>query len=250
MKSRRQKTRKTILIISFLLFPATFFYFSPVLIIEGTTAGIITGSFLLFCLLFVSSLFIGRAFCGWVCPGSIIQDYIAEINTRKIKRGNSIKWIIWVPWILAIVFTAFRNGGYNKIDPLYQTTFGFSINNVFALFVYSGVLMLIVLPAFLIGKRSFCRSICWMAPFMILGRKISNLLNLKALRLAARADLCTDCKFCTKNCPMDLPVNTMVLENNTEKSDCILCGKCVDICKTKAITYDFCKLKLSENEPK
>ncbi|MFP4448920.1 MAG: 4Fe-4S binding protein [Bacteroidales bacterium] len=243
MKSRRQKTRKTILIISFLLFPATFLYFSPVLIIEGSAEGIITGSFLLFGFLFVSSFFLGRAFCGWVCPGSIIQDYIAEINTRKIKRGNIIKWIIWVPWILAIVFTAFRNGGYNKIDPLYKTTYGFSVNNVFSLFIYLCVLMLIVLPAFTIGRRSFCRSICWMAPFMILGRKTSNLLNLKSLRLSAHPGLCTDCKLCTKNCPMDLPVNTMILEYNTEKNDCILCGRCVDICKTKAITYDFCKLK-------
>jgi len=244
MKSKRQKTRKTILIISFLLFPATFIYFSPVLIIEGTATGIITGSFLLFVLLFISSLFLGRAFCGWVCPGSIIQDNIAEINTRKIKRGNSIKWIIWVPWILSIAVTAFKNGGYNEIDPLFQTTYGFSINNVFGLFVYLGVLMLIVLPAFTIGRRSFCRSICWMAPFMIIGRKLSNALNLKALRLSARPDLCTDCKLCTKNCPMDLPVNEMVIEKTTEKSDCILCGKCVDICKTKAIMYDFCKLKI------
>jgi len=42
---------------------------------------------------------------------------------------------------------------------------------------------------------------------------------------------------------MNLPVNEMVKDNNTEKSDCILCGKCVDICKSKAIVYDFCKLK-------
>jgi ferredoxin-type protein NapH len=66
----RQKIRRTILLISFLFFPITLYYFSPALIIMGAAAGIIVGSFVLFGVLFVSSLLVGRGFCGWVCPGA------------------------------------------------------------------------------------------------------------------------------------------------------------------------------------
>lgn len=154
MKSinRRQKIRKTLLILTFLFFPAIFYYLSPYLIIEATLNGIISGSFIVFSLMFLSSLFLGRAYCGWVCPASAVQEQIIQIKDKKVKKGNTIKWIVWIPWILFIVALAIKNGGYQAVDLFYQTTYGFSIGNLAALFAY---LALIVLPAFFIGRRSF-----------------------------------------------------------------------------------------------
>jgi ferredoxin-type protein NapH len=239
IKNRRQRIRKTIIIITFLLFPAIFYYFSPYLIIQGTLEGIITGSFIAFMLMFISSLFLGRAYCGWVCPASGIQEEIMKVNERKIKKGNFIKWLIWIPWISFIVVLAFRNGGYNTIDPFYQTTYGFSMANIGALFTYLAVLTLIVLPAFLIGRKSFCHHICWMAPFMMLGRKIRNILRIPSLQLVSFSDNCVSCHTCTNDCPMSLPVEEMVKENNLENAECILCGTCIDGCKLKAIEYNY-----------
>jgi len=236
---RRQKIRKTLLIITFLIFPAIFYYLSPYLIIDGTLHGIISGSFIVFSLLFISSLFLGRAFCGWVCPAGGVQEHIIHINDKKVKKGNIIKWIIWVPWILIIVVLAIKNGGYKVIDPFYQTTYGFSIGNIGALFTYLAVLALIVIPAFLIGRKSFCHHICWMAPFMILGRKLRNLLRLPSLKLISVPDNCVTCHTCTNECPMSLSVEEMVKENKMEHSECILCGTCVDGCKSKAINFEF-----------
>ena len=59
---------KGIILISFFLFPATFYYFSPVVIIQSTLNGIVNGSFIMFLLMFVSALILGRAYCGWICP--------------------------------------------------------------------------------------------------------------------------------------------------------------------------------------
>jgi len=236
---KRQKIRETLIIISFLFFPVTFYYVSPYLIIEGTIKGIISGSFLSFSLLFVSSLFLGRAFCGWVCPGGGVQDIVMKINNRTIKKGNIIKWIIWVPWIATIVLLALKNGGYQKVNPLYQTTFGFSIGNVYALFSYLVVLTLIVLPAFLFGKRTFCHSLCWMAPFMILGRKLRNLIKIHSLQLVSNPANCIQCHTCASNCPMSLPVEEMVNAKNMENSECVLCGTCVDGCKSRSISFEF-----------
>ena len=64
----RPKIRKTLLFVSLLLFPLTLNYLSPYVSIDGAMAGVLSGSALLFLLLFVSGLFLGRAWCGWVCP--------------------------------------------------------------------------------------------------------------------------------------------------------------------------------------
>lgn len=65
----RQKIRRTLILVSLLVFPITLNYFSPALILEGAAKGIINGSFMTFSLQFLSSLFLGRGFCGWLCPG-------------------------------------------------------------------------------------------------------------------------------------------------------------------------------------
>jgi SAM-dependent methyltransferase len=51
------------MLVSLLLFPVTLYYFSPVIIIEGAFQGIVTGSFVMFGLQLVASMFPGRAFC-------------------------------------------------------------------------------------------------------------------------------------------------------------------------------------------
>lgn len=236
---KRQKLRKTLIFLSFLLFPATFYYLSPYLIVDGTINGVISGSFCFFTLLFISSLVVGRAFCGWLCPAGGAQDMVMDINQKKITKGNIIKWIIWIPWISVIVALAVKNGGYRSFDPFYQTTYGFSIGNVYALITYLLVLMLIVVPALAVGRRSFCHSICWMAPFMMIGRKIRNILRLPALQLASEPNSCVHCHTCTHHCPMSLPVEDMVTNKTMENTECVLCGKCVDGCKSGSIRYEF-----------
>ena len=236
----RQNIRRGIILFSFFLFPATFYYMSPYLIVDAASKGIINGSFVMFSLMFLSALVLGRGFCGWVCPAGGCQEAIFLARARKIKGGNYVKWIIWIPWISAIVILAIKGGGYKKLDFLYQTTFGFSIGNVYGLVVYLAVLLLIVAPAFIVGKRSFCHHLCWMAPFMILGRKLANIfIKWPSLRLASKPEVCIHCRKCTENCPMSLPVENMVEQKQMENAECILCGTCVDGCKRGAITYIF-----------
>ena len=171
----RQKIRRGLILFSFFLFPAVFYCLSPVLIVQAASKGIINGSFIIFILMFISSLFLGRGFCGWVCPGAGCQEAIFLARDKKVIRGDYCKWLIWVPWISSIVLLAIRSGGYNKVDFFYMTTYGISIGDIQSLISYFFVLLLlIVLPAFVVGKRSFCHHLCWMAPFMIVGRKIRN----------------------------------------------------------------------------
>lgn len=236
----RQKLRKGIILISFFLFPAIFYYLSPVLIIQSTMHGIINGSFIMFLLLFLSALLLGRAYCGWVCPGAGCQEAIFAARDKRVTKGDFIKWVIWIPWIGTILFLAIRQGGYREIDFFYQTQYGFSIGDLSSFIAYLGILFfLIVIPAFIFGRRSFCHHLCWMAPFMILGRKIRNTANWASLQLIVDPEKCRHCHTCTQNCPMSLPVEAMVKTHKMENSECILCGTCIDGCEFSVISYTF-----------
>ena len=234
------KIRQVVILFMFALFPLIYYYFSPYLVIMGASEGIVVGSLLIFVSLFVSSLFLGRVFCGWVCPAGATQELCARIRDKKFKNGkrNLIKYVIWIPWISIIVLMFFQ-AGIVAIDPLYQTYYGISITGFESVVMFVASAGLIVGIALVAGKRGACHSICWMAPFMIIGRKIRNSFNWSALQLEADNSKCINCKACTRSCSMDLDVNVMVQNQSMENSECILCGNCVEICPQGAIEYSF-----------
>ena len=237
----RQKLRKAAIIFSLLIFPITLNYFSPYLIIDSASQGVINGSFILFGIMFVLSLFLGRLWCAWVCPAAGLQEIAFEVTNKpvKIKRLDWIKWLIWGIWIVMIFLMALSAGGYKSVDFFYLTDHGISVSGPMNYIIYYTVLLVFFGLAVFVGRRAGCHSICWMSPFMIIGRKIRNFFKWPALRLTARTENCINCKKCTQNCPMSLDVNGMVQVSKMEHTECILCGSCVDVCPKDVIHYAF-----------
>ena len=91
--ARRQRVRKGLLLVSFLLFPATLYWFSPALVLESAALGIAAGSLFVFGGLLVGSVFFGRAFCGWACPGAGVNEALGSLVMRPYAgRGWSSIW--------------------------------------------------------------------------------------------------------------------------------------------------------------
>ena len=236
----RQRVRKALIIFSFVLLPVTFAYISCPIIIEGASKGIITGGLIVFILLFISSLFLGRLWCGWLCPGGGLQEIYFEINNKQANIGwlNWLKYIIFLEIIFIPLISAIRSsGGLTTIDFFYYTDHGITIAKPGAYIIFLVQIAFFTAFAILAGKRGFCHYFCPIAVIMIIGRKIRNLIRWPALHLSADTGLCTDCKKCSKNCPMGLDVNIMVRQGNMENTECILCGSCVDVCPKQAISY-------------
>ena len=236
---KRQILRKRISFISFFLFPATFVYFSPYVIVDASARGIVCGSFFMFILLFIGSLFFGRAFCSWACGLGAAQEILSPLKKKFAIKGRIIKWFIWIPWIISIIIVAIRQGGYQEINLIFRTTHGFSLGSIYTAIAYMSVLLVLLLAQFFVGKRSYCRHICWIAPFMILGTEIQKRLKIPSLKLVKTENSCISCKKCTKSCLMGLDVENMLKDNKLENSECILCGNCADVCNKECIKLKF-----------
>lgn len=239
---KRQRLRNAIQLISMLLMPLTFNYLSPYIILSGSFAGTLAGCGVLFLGQLATSLVFGRAFCGWLCPVGAVQAVCAGAQPRPAARWlRFVKYGVWLLWLGAIVAGFVSAGGLKRVDVFYLTDGGVSISAPFWYVFYFGVVFLIVLLSLTIGKRAFCHGFCWMAPFMVVGEKLRDLLRIPGLRLTADAARCVSCAKCSKACPMDLKVMEMVKAGKMGKSECIHCGGCADACGAGAVRMGFAK---------
>jgi polyferredoxin len=236
---KRQTLRKTLIYASFILFPATIYYLSPALILQAATEGILAGSGIVFILLFLSGLVFGRAWCGWLCPGGGLQEACMMAVNKAVGPRRWVKYVIFWPWLGAIIVLAARAGGIHRVNPLYEMPHGVAFVEPGAWYVIAGFVTLIATLALLAGRRAFCHHVCWMAPFLIAGASLRERLGGPTLRLEASAAACSGCGRCTSRCPMSLDVKGMVRSGRMAHADCILCGECVDGCPRGAVRYTF-----------
>ncbi|WP_304508041.1 4Fe-4S binding protein [Anaerotignum sp.] len=229
----RQRIRKGMLVFSSLMFPLTFFFLSPFVIVISAVNGLLNGSAIVFGLLLLFSMVGSRLFCGWLCPGGAVQDHISAANNRHWNSNgkNLSKYIIWMVWFSFVIFLWIKN------RPLKVDFWCFTDINLQYFIIYAIVMTIIYLFTLLTGRRGMCHSLCWMAPFMIIGEKLADVLYIPRFRLKAKPEDCVSCGKCSRNCPMGLDVVEMVKSGNLDSVECINCLECVDGCHKKAISF-------------
>ena len=240
LKNMYQRTRKPIVFFTALLFHLLLIFhllFSPVIIIAAAWRGIINASFFVFIVLFLSSLFFGRAYCSWFCPGCGVQE-IMNLFVRKRSINSKalyIKYVIFAIWIGAITTGYFING-YQQID----VTFGMTDVTVEKKVILTiGAIVLIAPLTAIFGQFASCKYTCWQVPFMIIGTKVRDYFHFHGLRLNAQTEKCTNCTICNLKCPMNIDVMENVKSKKMNDTECILCGNCIDNCKQKVISFSF-----------
>ena len=245
---RRQAVRRTLLLLSFIAFPLTMNYFSPYLIVDASFQGILNGSAIVFASMFVGSLLFGRLWCGWACPAAGLQEPLLRVNGRRVGRASRPREVAHLGAVdrpdrlrrgegrrlqlrAAVLRHRRRHLGRRRRR---------SSRSVAAYVIYFAVVLLFFGLALAVGRRGGCHTVCWMAPFMILGREARNRLGAwPSLRLVADSPSCTKCGTCTSVCPMSVDVQSMVAGRQMEHPECVLCGTCVDTCPNAVIRYTF-----------
>ena len=235
----RQKVRRILLYVSLFLFPVTMNYLSPYVSLDGAFAGVLSGSAIVFALLFFSGLFFGRAWCGWVCPAGGLAEVCQTVNPKPVnaKRLRIVRYSIFAVWFGVLVTGFVLAGGIKGVDPLRLTERYISIDEPLKYIMYYLVLGLFFVLDLALGRRGACHSICWMSPFLSAGMAVGRLLHLPQMCIKAKAEECIDCKKCNSKCPMSIDVNAAVKTGSVKSYDCILCGECVNACPKAVLSY-------------
>jgi ferredoxin-type protein NapH len=240
MASGRQRLRRTLVLAGFLLFQIRLLhlFMSPVLPIAAASRGILAASVVTYGVLFLVSLVLGRAFCAWLCPGTVVQELAYLVIKRPAKGGwrDRIKYVICGLWSASLVLAAVHAGGLGRFDPFFGTGPGPGPPKWLLQF---GSFLLILPLAALFGRWASCHYLCWIAPFMIAGTRIKDFFGWPSLHLRADPDACLACQTCDETCPMSLDVSAMAAGGSMRNDECVLCGNCVDHCPSSAIRFAF-----------
>lgn len=170
----------------------------------------------------LSSLLVGRVFCGYVCPPGALQElaYLAPIKKIKVPSSITLKvrLIVFAAMIALAVWFSFNLTKVLGLPDLFQLVIGPGL-----------VIFLAIIIASTVIYRPFCRFIC---PFGAL----SSLLSWRSVLGVRRNSNCVDCGRCEKVCP------SQVLKARAG-SECYLCGRCLATCHKDALKYSRAEVK-------
>ncbi len=172
------------------------------------------------------------------------------MNEKKPKQGwrNFMKFAIWGIWIIAVIFCYFHSGKIVATDFFFETENGISVSSMQSYIIYYGIVLLILIPSILFGKRAFCHYFCWMAPFMILGTKLRRLLHLPGFHIRAnKKERCLSCGKCNQVCPMGIDVMREAKCGTVDSLECIQYGACIEHCPKRVLRYGFIRRKEKSN---
>ena len=172
----------------------------------------------------ISFIFWGRGiFCGWLCPFGSLQEIFAKaaqffkipqikIPHRINKHLLNIKYILLTSLILISFYSAELLNIGSEIEP-FKTSISMKFQREWYFVAYA--LSLLILGLFI--ERFFCRFICPLGAFMVLGGKLKIRNPLKR-----RNECGNPCKLCSKACPID----AIDIKGKINMNECFYCLDC------------------------
>lgn len=169
----------------------------------------------------ILTLFLGRVFCGWICPlGGVLAQFPIRCNRLKISHYLYKNRYIWLVFILMLLLSSNL--------PLFLTPFHFLTEELTRLWQgkVPWLLASILLVAILFFPRFWCVYIC------PTGMLLAALSRWRFFRLTT-GENCIDCGICEKVCRSQA-VNA---KEHMVTEDCMLCGRCWQACPTGAVKW-------------
>jgi ferredoxin-type protein NapH len=188
----------------------------------------------------------GRSYCAWVCPYGLLSEIGEKLNSilveKKIikerKFDHRVRHIFWGIFLILsftsgyLVFETFNVVGILSR----MIAYGWSLSIVWVVIVFAFEVFY--------SRRAWCTYIC------PIGTTYGYIGKASPLKIEWN-DNCDHCMVCHDVC-----FENQVLEITKAKydeqriekgitrkyvtgADCTLCGRCVDVCHTDALSFDF-----------
>ncbi|MEA2104389.1 MAG: 4Fe-4S binding protein [Candidatus Cloacimonadota bacterium] len=184
-------------------------------------------------LILVSSIFLGRWFCGYACPIGTIQELVYSTKHTKKKFNqlipykihkylNIIKYVILIFTIVAAILSS--QALYMKFCPI------LAIAHPQTITIAGIISLLIIVVGGYFVERFWCRYICPFAALMNLMQKFADFLKIKRYKIFRNIHTSLNCFNCPNYCPMYIDIGD---NEKINSPNCIKCFKCVRLCSTE-----------------
>ena len=203
--------------------------------------GYVNAGFLLLTASVLSTLVLGRWFCGWLCHVVGIQDLCAWLLARIGLRPRAVRsrLLVWAPLLVALYMFAWppflrlwRGLGLPQLENHLMTT------DYWATFPGPVVATLTVLlcgglMVWWLGAKGFCTYGC---PYGAVFGAVDPLAPGRILVTAA----CEGCGHCTAVCTSNVRVHEEIkLYQAVVDPGCMKCLDCVSVCPKDALYFGF-----------
>lgn len=194
------------------------------------TAGMLIG--ILPILLFYG-LIRGRSFCGWVCPVNLLLELVdwlrEKLHINVVEHALPRHTKLWVALGVLVLSAITSTLVFELFNPISAINKGILFGSISGLIT----LVAIILIELLWARRVWCRALCPLGGFY------EALGTVGFLSVKMNYDACTHCGQCERVCLADPEILQPALAGEKARvvaGDCMLCGECVDVCPTKALS--------------
>ncbi len=186
--------------------------------------------------------FLGRLFCGWLCPLGAIQEVLFRLTNGKpkgkVKPNISETWHKRLSFFKYLVLFMNVILAFFLVQALYMNACPvIALSNIGNYLVIGAITLFIFVVSSLFVERFYCRYFCPLGALMNLIIKLGNFLKIPRIMIKVNKEKCVNCKLCSSNCPMQIDVER---DSKVTDSDCILCQRCKTKCPVDTIDCSFC----------
>jgi MauM/NapG family ferredoxin protein len=217
-------------------------------------------------------LFLGRVFCGYICPMGATIDFADWLRAKKKPRGNSFEeggryrrlkyWFLaglagsalaGISWIFLFSPLSWATRFYSFfVYPLVLMVSNVFLDTFRPVFPHLGfdnlalvrfnvpqynTNLFVALFCFAVLASGMIRPRFWCRNLCPAGAVVA-LFSVRPLFRRIVSDDCTQCGKCVRACPMGAISRDV---EATAHSECITCLKCADVCPEKAVSFKIRK---------
>lgn len=184
-------------------------------------------------------ILLGRLICGFLCPFGLLQEVLAWIPVKKIKKSRVTYYLSYLKYVILVVFCVlipllFQTPGFCKyICPAGTLEGGIPLvllgdglrSLIGKLFTMKMTFLVLILVGCIFLHRFFCRFLCPLGAFYSFFHKVA------VVRMVVDESKCNGCGRCVKECPMDI--------RQVGDRECVYCMKCSEHCAQCAISVNL-----------
>lgn len=179
----------------------------------------------------------GRSFCAWVCPINPVTDAAASLrDILGFKTNVRLSRYLRHGLVLVILVVSYlmHDIAFEAVNPITLLHRGILFG--------MGVGWLVIVGVFLfdlfVAKHGWCGHICPVGAFY----GFINHFSLTRVSARDRAS-CTNCGDCFRVCPEPQVIAPALYPREPDRSpiiassDCITCGRCIDVCEPEVFNF-------------